>query len=875
MKPYLFRVLGISILFVFFTSSLSGQAKKGNKYAKRKDWPAAEEAYRAHLNHAKYAAAARLGLAQVLTHSKAPSYPNILEAIQLANAADSIFQTLTRKQQNKLRKLDCTRPKVNKTRADIVKKAMIDLNKQGDILAYDAFIEVMGEPIRSTRSTRENTRADLVKQALENLGRLDYASCTSLVKNHSDLLRKNNLKFKNQLDSRLYRTFVNEYGFDQLDRFKSDHPQHWVSMDCWLDEFVAAIKKPGAGALLQFLNTYPLTILATVAQEEINGRTMSNRSDLNAEELDQLTELENNQELRNSLSRSDPDELMPAALLPVIQQGAPSTRAYVLLQKSVDFFLTNKQWDKALEMLQTAQEWFPDGQPEGCTTRYTFYHEKQGWFTAAIDIVSKPSESIELVPITELNTFREEISPVIDVSGDILFYATFNSENYTTDIYRSAFDYEKKQWQSPKRVDALSSDLNEAPLSLTADGNTMLLFRDGKLFLSERRKEGWSKPDSLTSAVNGFPWIGRAVLSADGQRLIFAASNEALESYRKSDIDLFLATKQSNGKFGDPVPLSSTLNTEDEDRSPFLHHDMKTLYFSSDGHPGLGENDVFVSRRLDDTWTNWSPPENLGKEINTMDNDWGYNLSLSPSGAIAYLSSDNLAGYYQSDLFTTGLPKHLKPEPQRTIIGRIKNSSEQDIPTGTLVIIRTTDTKEEICRTETRADGTFKYIIPDTSLQVEYVVVHQTLFPNVEKININREEEVTRLQDKAVVALPDMLKGDVPAPIDVNFPQNSNVLDTLSYASLDLLYNMVNNKPYFISLSGHTDNEGSATHNQQLSENRARSVYDYLLSKGIPEDRMEAVGYGFTKPVADNDDEKGRAANRRVEVRLSVIKTDE
>lgn len=867
-------ILTLLFSFLLLSLPLQAQLKKGQKYVKAKEYELAEAAFRQDLDHPKYAAAAHLELANLLSREKEPNYDTTVEALRLVNRADSIFQQAPAKIKKKLRKRGCRAAVIATSEKNIIKKALLPLQERGRILAFDAFLERVGTVPRASKRHIEEARARIVRSELDRINFLDYASASSLVNKHGDLLLKSSLQFRNRLDGQLYRSFIAEYGYDELDRFKEDHPNHWVSVECWLEEFVAAIKSEGIEALVQFLEDYPLTTFDVLAQSELINRLDRNSSaSLEANLQDRLEEARLNRKLRRSLSfgRTNIDE---AELLSVIQRGAPSRRAYYLVEDALEYYFAEKDWEAALRLLEGSRAYFPDEQPEGCRTNFRYYSQKETWFRITTEIMARPAENIELRPIDELNTYRDELSPVVDITGEVLYYAAKRSGNSAADIYESKFDFTTDQWGEPQKVESLSSEWEEAPLSMTADGNQLLLFKAGKLFTSRRTKTGWSVPDSLASEVNSFPWIGRAVLSADGKVLIFAASYEALEAYRESNIDIYVALRQANGQFGKPFSIGNMINTEEQERSPFLHPDMKTLYFSSDGHPGLGGNDVFMSKRLDDSWTNWSEPYNLGKEINTLDNDWGYNLSVSPSGKVAYLSSDEMAWATQSDLFATGLPQAALPEAQKVIYGVV--TSTTDLPPGTEVIIRDQTSGEEIVRTQTSPDGTFRYVLPDSTQKVRIDVVHRTFFPPKPLEMDLGEEEVIRLDDTlSAVSMQAMLREDVPAPLGVYFPVNESTLDTASFPGLQQVFNVVKGKPYRLEISGHTDKEGTADHNQALSEARANAVLAYLAELGLPTQQMKAIGYGFERPIAENDSEEGRAKNRRVEIRISVLATDE
>ena len=228
----------------------------------------------------------------------------------------------------------------------------------------------------------------------------------------------------------------------------------------------------------------------------------------------------------------------------------------------------------------------------------------------------------------------------------------------TEDIYVSRRDARTGEWSSARRIPELSNPYrNEAPTSISGDGRTMLVFVEGRMCFSVRNGSSWSEPRPLPSYLQLGNWQADAQISADGSVLLFAA-NYASEGEEKPSLNIFISERDTQGRWSQPYSIGSAINTAGMERSPFLHPDMKTLYFSSDREGTSGDLDVWVSRRLSDScWTCWSEPENLGPTINTTGRDCWYKISAD--GQTAYYAQKNGRRH---DIYTVAMPADKRPE---------------------------------------------------------------------------------------------------------------------------------------------------------------------------------------------------------------------
>lgn len=320
-----------------------------------------------------------------------------------------------------------------------------------------------------------------------------------------------------------------------------------------------------------------------------------------------------------------------------IISSAPSENAFVALQRLMSYNLSRMRWSSALQILNDYETLFSNNKHY---LNLKFILE-QDWDKSIV------SQSVG----RKINNSKgDEYEPVISADNKYLYFCGNDVANNIggEDILVSR---KSSLWERPKLIKDLStSNYNEAPVNISTDGTTLIIFREGKLYSSEKIKSGWATPVELERSINSGIWNSDVTISSNGEALIFASvREESMNLYTDNEnnyhgdnqypSDIFISLKDKNDIWGRPFNIGDSINTRYTERSPFLHPDMKTLYFSSDGHGGLGKLDVFMTTRLHDScWTCWSEPINLGKEINTIESNWGYKISTD--GKTAYFTKE-------------------------------------------------------------------------------------------------------------------------------------------------------------------------------------------------------------------------------------------
>ena len=351
---------------------------------------------------------------------------------------------------------------------------------------------------------------------------------------------------------------------------------------------------------------------------------------------------------------------------------------------------------------------------------------------------------------------------------------------------------------------------------------------------------------------NSRAWESQPSLSADGSTLLYVRSGRDGEGKRWQDV--FSARRGSSGRFEAGTPLPGPVNTPWNEENPMLHPDGTSLYFASDGHPGFGGMDLFVSRlQPDGTWGN---PVNLGFPINTAADE--SSLLVAPDGRVAYFATDRVSPG-NLDLWMLDLPEEVAAAPQRALTGRVFDASTR-AALAAEVELRREDGTFHARLSSDPSDGTFALPLPEVgSLRFTVDLKGYAFYSATVAAEQFRESAVD-------IALERWKVGTTLTLRDVRFATNSAELAATQQAELDQLVALLAPGRERIRITGHTDATGSAAVNLDLSARRAAAVRDYLVARGIDGARLVAEGRGAAEPVATNDTPEGRALNRRTEV---------
>ncbi len=860
-------------LFALLPWFVSAQLSKGFNLLEQSKYDKAVEAFESVVNDEKDGAGAKYGLASCY-YRKPGSNGELAKGFGLLRSAKVQYRKLGQEDKNRLSKHQISAASYDKLMEDIQVLAIKQAEANSSLLQLDTVMDNMTPMSAPVQKRLEAARKQLVDYAVQNAS--DYQTLTSLVKKHAWLVNSKSFRDMGSVKKRLWNAFIDEYGYERLSKFVADHPKDGLSIDCWVHELCDALNPISVKKLVRFLIDHPNSTLDVFADSHIRVKTKYGTDTqydalLNQEEKKQLELLKIGWEIRKII-RYDYRKFDDAAmknLMTYMEQKRSTRIAFDLMQSSVEKCLKTRQWDMASRILEAAKPLFPDFQPQGCKTRFTDYHNKQNWFNTVMPIVDRPAEGIFRKYVAGINTKNgDEYAPVPTADGKSLYFvATGRPSNIGgEDIFVAHYDYSTKTWSEPELVPSLSSPQNESPVAITFDGNEMLLFREGKLYTSRLTNSGWSAAKPLPDAINGFPWIGDATFNSTGNVMIFTASETLPELDQDSNRDLFVSHKDEKGEWGAPLPLGYDVNTFEDERSPFLYPDDVTLYFSSGGHPGLGNLDIFYTKRLDDTWLNWSVPKNLGKEVNSLGDDWGYSISMNPVAWEVYTAKADFNSD-QEDIYVSDLPSFARPRKVVPYSGKVVKRGTS-IGVASKIVVSNPETGEPLDTIFTQPDGNFTVRLLEGMKEVSFHVEGERLYPQSKVVPLSRIVSDPGHSDLIEVStLEEMIEKKIPATLNnINFDYDKSELRPESYPELTRLCNLFRSEKWRVEISGHTDNVGTPEYNLALSQRRAESVKAFLVSKGISAGRLGTRGYGAEKPVASNETEEGRAQNRRVEI---------
>lgn len=478
-----------------------------------------------------------------------------------------------------------------------------------------------------------------------------------------------------------------------------------------------------------------------------------------------------------------------------------------------------------------------------------------------------------------INSQYPEYFPCLTVDDMTLLYTRKIQDKDTRRIHEDFYISNKVngEWTKSRNLgDPINTLFNEGAPTLSPDGRILIFTaceyfgdygpeRRGKgscdLFFTQKIGDYWTQPQNMGIPINTYNWETQPSYASDGKTLYFIRGERGKSS--KKGQDIYMTEVGEDGYWKEPVKLSDKINTPYTEESVYIHPDGQTLYFSSDGHTGMGGLDLFVSRK--DEYGEWGEPVNLGYPINTWNDE--NSLLVSGDGKLAYFASDRKGGYGDLDLYYFELDEKYRPQPITYMKGKVFDAENRyplsakfeliDLKTGQIVVESTSD----------NVKGEFLIAIPTNRNYALNVSREGYLFYSE---NFSLEGEHSHIDPYLKnIPLQPLRIGEKVILKNIFFETDKYDLKPESRIELDKLIQLLEKNPQIsIEIGGHTDNEGGAEYNQVLSDNRAKAVYDYLVEHNIDPSRLTYKGYGLTMPVDTNDTPEGRANNRRTEFKI-------
>ncbi len=464
-----------------------------------------------------------------------------------------------------------------------------------------------------------------------------------------------------------------------------------------------------------------------------------------------------------------------------------------------------------------------------------------------------------------VNTADDEYFPSVTADGATMIFTrrSGHGENFYTSTQKAG------KWTQAKFLnDTINTDFNEGAQCISQDG--MYLFFTGcnrpdglgrcDIYISNREGESaWSEPFNIGKPVNTQAWESQPSLSANGRTLYFSSNR----SGGMGGYDIWKSDIQENDSWSVPVNLGPSINTPYDEQAPFIHPDDQTLYFSSNGWPGLGKKDLFISRV--NAQGQWSKPTNLGYPINTFNEENG--LTVSRDGKAAYFSADREGTFGKLDIYSFELPESIRPYPVTYVRGIIIDEDTKkplnakiqmhDLTSGKFVF-------DDVCDTDSGGFLATMRVGRSFSLAVskEGYLLHSE--------NFTLKDEKSNEPFNVKIVLQKIEVGRKTTLNNIFF--DTNKYDLLPESRIELqevIAFLTDNPRVGIEIQGYTDDRGSEALNRILSENRAKAVYNYLVYSGVKPNVLSYRGYGASNPIADNATEEGKRMNRRTQFQIT------
>lgn len=502
-----------------------------------------------------------------------------------------------------------------------------------------------------------------------------------------------------------------------------------------------------------------------------------------------------------------------------------------------------------------------------------YYH----WIKDGLEFsLAEKANASKAVPIRlkgKVNTEMPEYYPSLTLDNQLMIFTRrMRGEGIAEqeDFYMSKWSEKTNQWIEANPIPGINTRFNEGAAAISGDGLTIVFtacegpavgygLREGNgscdLFESRynREKGVWSKGINL-EVLNSGAWESQPTLSSDGNFMVFARAMHI----QGMGSDLFASHRKEDGSWAKPYPLPGEVNTAFEEESPYLHSDGQTLYFSSNGHPGFGGLDMFVSRLREDG--TWGTAQNLGYPLNTHNDE--NSLVVESNGSFALFASDRGKSSGDLDMWRVELPVDSRSNGVEALFGFVVDDETSDLIDASVILIDSDDGRL-VASVNSASNSGFVLPLPQLGKYSFEVEKPGYMFKT-------QEITVDKVGDKTVEVRLRKISSEESFDLSsIHFESGSSVLQDVYQADLVKLVNWLGNNPDVnIEVIGHTDNIGSAENNQTLSEERAKTICEFLVANKIDSSRLTNSGKGSEDPITSNETEEGRSVNRRVEIAI-------
>ena len=483
----------------------------------------------------------------------------------------------------------------------------------------------------------------------------------------------------------------------------------------------------------------------------------------------------------------------------------------------------------------------------------------------ALEAINKPLIINPLELPKSVNKFQSQYFPVMTADRETLIYT--GNQDLDENLYVASI--KDKIWTEPVSIsDIINTKENEGTATISADGRTLVFtscggkkgFGSCDLFISYKQGDNWTSPQNLGQSVNSPEWESQPSLSADGRTLYFVSDRKGSLGKR----DIWVSKLDSTNMWAKATNLGNPINTIEDDLSPFIHANGKTLFFASEGHVGMGGLDLYFTENQQ---SKWLKPENLGYPLNTFEDQVALFITADGKKAYYSLERDQEDKYRRAKIVEIEVPESLQAKFKATSFlkgvvydATTKQKLQADIE---LISLKNNELLGKI--SSDSQTGTYTSVLTSGGDYAVFVSKKGYFFKS---LNFDFSDKIG-LDKTLDIPLEPIKKEAKEILNNIFFDTAKWDLKSESTVELDKLVALLKSNPDLpIEISGHTDDVGKDADNLLLSQKRAKSVVDYLAQKGVNILKIKAEGYGKTRPYLPNSSDENRKLNRRIEVKF-------
>lgn len=843
--------------FAVFVCSLNAQIVTGFKQLDNREFEEAKESFAALLDDKEEGIPAMWGLANVLGDPENSNH-DLDSAMVLKNKAELGLRKL---KDDKLKKKWDKKYDMNPETMKAFGKQLADLrwkeiNGKNNLEALDRFLKLSNKTaVVKNRKEAEKQQVTALRTAA-NGSASSYKATKYLLENHEKFIADSFPGRLELLRAELLTVYLKEKGdnIDQVVNFMKENPGHKISNHPARATFDAAYSANSTRSYLGFLSTvkgspYDKWIYARL--EELlakNPLSEDAKSKLSQDEKWIFEDVQAGNTSGERIFCNTEYQGQNLAQWSVFirrhaGQSCGSDALFSVIRNKID----KRLWSDVIAVIDELGSLFPEQTQRLKNIR---------------DLAAAPDNNIRPVMLKNKisTTASREYLPIISSDGKMLAFCGRDRADGLggEDIFISEF--KDSSWSEPRMIKELCSrDGHEAPLCFTADGNTMVAFKNGRVYQSARNFTGWGPMKNFPVNLSEFAWIADVHFVPGEQRVFFAAHTGNPEM-----VDIYMAAKNEEGVWGEPKKLGAPINAANVDRSPFIHPDQRTLYFSTARNDGLGLLDVYKTERLDDTWENWSEPVNLGKNINNSTDNWGY--IVSTDGSTAYFSA-KMDGKSDYDIFYIELPQAMRPKKDvKNLMVEVRDEKGKPLPNINVELRHTRSGNMAGQYRTPPGGGRVTILLPDGE---EFTVsgIKEGFLCNPVTLDVANSKKSTEVVVLTLTPVKEVLGGKTEINADILFDLAKSELKPEAGAQLKFLAEFAKREKLTLELGGYTDPQGNDEANMKLSQERADAVRDALIKGGVKPENITAKGYGETVQVCKEATPECYQKNRRVEIK--------